>query len=184
MAFLIRVDVASAAPHRSRKSRWTRTGGAILSAAFSPDGRYLVAGAETYINSRGHASIWDLHQPGSASDTIVAKGTCSVAFSPDGTNVALSGTSDIITVWNVNSRTSHKVKANGEWVTSIAFTPDSRCLVAASPSGEIKFIDFGSNEQLGAFRVEEGIRRVGFFPERDDVLVVSSMSDMVRIWRY
>ena len=105
--------------------------------SFSPDGQYLAVGGHNVsfdpvvkiYNVADGEQAWVLDEasrPGS--------GSAPVAFSPDGTLLA-AGAMDGITLWSVPEMTflAHLEIEDTEatdWVTALAFSPDSRTLAA------------------------------------------------------
>ena len=70
---------------------------------------------------------------------------------------------------------------NGTWLTSIAYSPDGKSLVAASPAGEIRFWRAATGEPTGSLTVDRGIRRAFFAPNGNGI-VWASMDGTVEYW--
>lgn len=111
--------------------------GAVVSAAFSPDGELLATG-----NVGGSACVWDLTtgQPlheFDAKDQIDA-----VAFSPDAKILASGGAEQRLYLWDLAGG-----QPLGQWgshyptVSSISFTPDGKTIISASESGSVFLSD-------------------------------------------
>ena len=70
---------------------------------------------------------------------------------------------------------------NGSWLTSIAYSPDGKSLVTASPAGEIRFWRAATGEPTGSLTVDRGIRRAFFAPNGNGI-VWASMDGTVEYW--
>jgi RNA polymerase sigma factor (sigma-70 family) len=121
-------DVATGREVRS--ITMTTAGGGGWAQAFSPDGRTLAAGcAEGDDSAMG---LWDV-----ASGRQIRRlpwhkmrDSCAV-FSPDGRTLAASSQDDMIRLWDVASGRLLRQWACPWWSTTMAFSPDGRCLATA-----------------------------------------------------
>ncbi len=144
----------------------------IQSVSISADGKYLVSASED-----GTAKIWDL---AAAKETQNLKGhtgtVYSAAFSSDGKHVATGSHDGSVKIWDAASgkelgafkieKTEKKVddktkkeivtKIAGREFTHVAFTKDSKKVIAANLEGEIKILDL-AGKQLQEFKVADGI---------------------------
>jgi WD40 repeat protein len=111
---------------------------AVLSVAFSPDGRTLAAG--TYDDK---VWLWNVTSPGHPTPigqplTGPTSTVDSVAFSPDGRTLAAASDSDYkVWLWNVTSPghptpIGQPLTGPAGAVLSVAFSPDSRTLAAGT----------------------------------------------------
>ena len=115
-----KTKIASLAGHTDR----------IVSATFSPDSRYLVSGSWD-----GTAKLWDVGQQRLIRTMNVRKGVSSLAFSSDGTRLAVGSANKSITVWNLQSGAIlHELRGHKREVQALAFNADGSIL--ASVSGE------------------------------------------------
>ena len=84
----------------------------LLSLAFHPDGRRVIAGYGHFNGGgiRGHARLWDIATGSPMGDPFpdLTDGVWSVAFSPDGREAALTG-SGVVEIWDVRG-TPKKVR--------------------------------------------------------------------------
>ncbi|HET8658237.1 MAG TPA: AAA family ATPase [Micromonosporaceae bacterium] len=109
----------------------------LVSVAFSPDGRLLVAGGKNRM-----AYLWKLNDPTAAPRTLTgfSSEAVAVAFSSDSRTLAASN-ANTVRMWNVidPDRVAAPVVLTGptETVRSLAFTPDGRTLAAGSNDSSV-----------------------------------------------
>ena len=114
-------------------------GARVLSAAFSPDGRTIVAG---YFDNS--AWIWSLDGNGSPLRKLSGHSGLvnAVAFSPDGRRVATASWDTTARVWDSSSGALvFELKGHKGPVSSIAFSTDGHRLVTASYDNQARVWD-------------------------------------------
>ena len=119
----------------------------VTSAAFSPDGRYIVSGGcdeidvSTYACTQGSARVWEALTGTEVARMIHGDWVRSVAFSPDGRYIVSGGcdTYDVSTytctqgsarVWEALTSTEVARMTHDYWVESVAFSPDGQYVVS------------------------------------------------------
>ena len=99
----------------------------ITSVAFRSDGKILASGGEVI-------TLWDVATQSQLGQSIIDNsGAKSMAFSPDGSTLASGNTHGAITLWDTATHQPIGKPLQGEsltWVTSLAFSPDSKALAA------------------------------------------------------
>ncbi|HEV3081847.1 MAG TPA: hypothetical protein VGY66_18855, partial [Gemmataceae bacterium] len=111
-----------------------RAGAAVMTLAFSPDGRRLVMGGE-----EDRVKIWEV-QTGQEQTLKGHRGDVWAAtFSRDGRWVASAGEDSTVKVWDGRSGALvHNFRGHNGLVTSVAFSPDGRRLFSGSRDRTVK----------------------------------------------
>lgn len=105
-------------------------GSDVLSIAYSPDGRWLAAGAE-----RGWLWLWDLTLPDATPQRFEVEDylLSNVAFGPDGDLLAAGGSDGNVWLWNTADwdAAPQQLETQATAVSVLAFSPDGRWLASA-----------------------------------------------------
>jgi len=121
--------------------------GAVASAQFSPDGRFIVTGS--WDNS---AKIWDA-QTGRGYRKLEGGHTGyvnSAVFSPDGRYVLTASDDRTVRLWDVESATVvRSFNGHTDRVHRATFSPDGRFILTASSDRTARVWDVATGEQLG-----------------------------------
>ncbi len=151
----------------------------IYSAAFSPDGKYVLTGSEDRT-----AKLWDantgaeVHTFSGHGDTIY-----SVAFSPDG-KYAVTGSGDqTARLWNVASGAVVRTFAGHvAGVAAVAFSPDGRLIFTGSDDGTAKLWEAATGKEVRSFAAHTGwIASAAFSPDSKYILTGSG-DRTVKLW--
>ncbi|MFH1834041.1 MAG: WD40 repeat domain-containing protein, partial [bacterium] len=155
-------DVAS-----GRQVRMLSWSGALWGLSIEPAGRWLAAG-----HSRGELLLWDLRRLKREPHRVRAHdgGVRDVAFGPDGSLLATSGTDGRVRLWEVPSwRLVRVLSGHRDVVTSLAFRPDGKWLATAGQDGAVRLWEVGSGRLVRTLTSEEGaaskINTVAFSPD-------------------
>jgi WD40 repeat protein len=98
----------------------------------------------------------------------------SVAFSPQGDRLAVSGQDNIVRLWDVpGGQPLHALEGHTSWVWDVAFTPDGRTLATGSADdGTVRLWDTASG-QLRHMLALNNVGPVAFSPDGRQLAVVS-----------
>ncbi|MEO1444714.1 MAG: NB-ARC domain-containing protein, partial [Cyanobacteria bacterium J06635_11] len=108
---------------------------------------------------------------------------CSVAFSPDGTQLVSGSADRTIRLWDVGTGECLKtLSGHGNWVMSVAFSPDGTQLVSGSADRTIRLWDVSTGECLNTLSGHgHGVWSVAFSPDGTQ-LVSGSADRTIRLW--
>jgi WD40 repeat protein/serine/threonine protein kinase len=157
----------------------TRHTDAVGSLTFSPDGRLLAtAGA-----SDGSLLVWDAASGRPVHDlSIHAHRRSLVAFSPDGTTLAVGGEGRVH-LWDVRTgKRGEPLCRNEGPVRAVAFSPDGRLLASLDPRN-IQVLDWKNDRCLHTFRAEQPLRDLTFSPDSKTLAAITEGYPLVlRLW--
>ena len=152
---------------------------AVLSVAFSPDGKRLASASrdQTVI-------LWDVH-----SRKLLASleghqdAVVSVAFSPDGKRLASASRDQSMILWDVDSRKPlASLMGHKDAVFSVAFSPDGKRLASASWDQTMILWDVGSRKPLATLMGHnDAVFSVAFSPNGKR-LASASEDETVILW--
>ncbi|MER7793313.1 trypsin-like peptidase domain-containing protein [Streptomyces sp. NPDC097640] len=147
---------------------------------FSPDGRSLVGVDDSYDTVK----LWDV-ATGRTRTTFTADGVvASVAFSPDGSSLAIGNDSGTVKLWDVASSQARTVLTGraGFNGVSVAFSPDGRALAMGSNDSTVRIWDVSTGRirtTLAGYPVL-GVP-LAFSPD-GHTLATGSYDGTVRLW--
>jgi WD40 repeat protein len=187
-------DVASPAHPRALGPSWATGSGAVLSVAFSRDGRTLATGGDS-----GVVRLWDMATPAHprALGEPLATGRIgvnAVAFSPDRRTLATGGASGVVRLWDVTSPAhpqalghvlTGRTTGSGH-ILSVAFSRGGRTLATGGDSGVVRRWDVASPAHPQALGPSltvstDSIYSVAFSPD-GRTLATGGDSGVVRLW--
>jgi WD40 repeat protein len=168
--------------------RLTENSGVVGALAFSPDGKYLVAGFGTKFiftreSSPNPLKVWDV-----ATRRLIRRlhghmGYCiSLDFSRDGTQLASGSRDGTAIIWSTATWKETHTLRNGDHVEDVAFAPDGKTLAMASHEGSVRLWDVATGKLLERLRGHSSaVRSVVFSPD-GRTLASGSADHTVRLW--
>ena len=159
----------------------------LLSLAFSPDSRRIIAGYGEFNKPQGvgHANLWDLTSRKVLIEKIPGnRGTVySVAFSPDGREVALAS-DGLVEVCDVEAPTRpiRQLRGHTGFVYAVAFSPDGRYLASGGLDRTLRLWDRATGNEIRPFYGHEGfVRGLAFSPD-GRWLISASEDKTLKLW--
>lgn len=152
--------------------------GRVEPIVFHP-GSGFVAGAAP----GGVARVWRL--PDGAEEVSLADGEAAVtdlAWSPDGTLLAVSTADGVLRLWDWKARQIRRRMAHGKGALMLSFDPSGRTLAAGSSDRSITLWETATGQRLHTLEGhDESIHNVAFSPDGRRLASVSS-DRTARIW--
>ena len=155
------------------------TGTAVLSVAWSPDGKRLATGSQDTT-----AKVWDA---ASGRDVLTLRGQhdsiSSVAWSPDAKQLATGSGDGTARVWDAETGEDLlRLSGHDASVFSVAWSPDMRRLATASQDGTTKVWDAEAGKQLLTLRGHTGpVYSVAWSPD-ERRLATASLDHTAKVW--
>ncbi|MBD2067173.1 NACHT domain-containing protein [Leptolyngbya sp. FACHB-671] len=144
-----------------------------------------------------HLSIWQAYLPATnlsqvnfagsdLSKSVFAEtfgGVISVAFSPDGQQLATSDTSGEIHIWQIATGNQLLIcSGHAHWTWALAFSPNGEFLASASDDYLVKLWEVETGECLKTFRGHMySVNAIAFSPDGQQI-ATSSQDATIRIW--
>jgi WD40 repeat protein len=161
--------------------------GFMNSAAFSPNGKYVVSGGcdqpnEYYYScSQGSARVWEISTGKEIARMLHKRTVTSVSFSPDSMYVVSGSYDDTARVWNATTGKEISRMTHSGTVNSVAFSFDGKYVVSGSADGSARVWEANTGKEIASMLHEQTVTSVSFSP--DSMYIVSgSYDNTARVW--
>jgi WD40 repeat protein len=145
----------------------------LYAIAFAPNGLSVAAA------SQGAAEIWNVTD-GRRTRIVTSQGLRSVAFSPDGSLLAIGGTDGTVRLWNIAQwREVRSLNGGDGTIVALAFTPDGGTLAAAGSDGKIALWHPALGDLLG--RIDLSANSLVFAPDGKRI-IAGGNDGSVSVW--
>jgi eukaryotic-like serine/threonine-protein kinase len=157
----------------------------VLSLAFSPDSKRIIARYGQFVRSQfvGHANLWDLTSSKLITTIPESRGGNCIAFSPDGREVAVARVG-LVELWDLKAAPERirSIPCHGGTVFAVAFSPDGRYLASGGLDRAIRLWDHVTGKEICAFFGHEGFIRGLAFSPNGRWIVSASEDYSVKLW--
>ena len=169
------VDLLPAQERRKQKG--------VMCLQYSPDGDLLVAGNwPSPSGDRGGAVVWDLNTRRVLARIRFASWYGGLAFSHDGTTLAVPNSDYDVLLWDVDSRQNLGLLKGHEYIVkSVAFSPDKRTLATAS-ADKIFLWDVATRERLAELEPNQAVLEWVAFSPDGTTLASSGRDGTIKLW--
>lgn len=168
---------------------WNRQGKALASAqapastqfvVFSPNGQRLISGGSK--STTGQTCLWNIRSGQIQQQDCQDVASRTVAFSPNGQQVALGDASGTIHLWDLQRNQLTPWQAGQSAIVSLAFSADGQTLASGSADGQIRLSMQG--QMIGQpFAGHQTAVQSLAFNAQDQSLVSLGSDGEVRIWQ-
>ena len=151
----------------------------VYSAAFSPDGRYIVTGSFDHT-----AKVWDAKI---GKELLTLKGHSSVvypaAFSPDGRWIVTGSYDNTAKVWGASGgKELLTLKGHSGGIMAAAFSANSQSIITGSQDGTAKVWDAANGKERFTLKVHnDGVFSAAFSPD-GKWIVTGSKNGPAKVW--
>jgi WD40 repeat protein len=153
--------------------------GFLKCVTFSPDGKWLASSNQDPI-----VKIWDMTTGKEAFTlTVSSAGVLSVAFSPDGTRLAMTGQT-VVHIWDLTTNKEKRIlKGHIGSTYSVAFSPDGSRLATAGQDGTVRIWDATFSEEAPFVTgYKTTTISVAFSPDRQRIASAGRNRTTVEVW--
>jgi WD40 repeat protein len=156
--------------------------------AFSPDGRYVLAGGGSVDHPEGTISIWEA-ATGRAVRTwhLHEAQVKRLVFSPNRRQLATVGFDRKVILWDWSPATAHTqavltLQGHKDWIADVAFSPDGRRLATASFDHTTKLWDARTGKELLTLSGHTDLVSGVTFSPNGETLATSGYDGTARLW--
>jgi RNA polymerase sigma factor (sigma-70 family) len=159
--------------------------GHVLDLRFSPDGRLLAAAGSMNTDSQGGQTVLLDLDTGKPRLTLEHRhwARC-LAFSPDGTTLAVACDQEEFGTWDVASGQKRPALPGdfGPGFASVAFTPDGRLLALGGYDKVVRLWDWRAGREVGRLAAGGIVRSLAFSRDGKTLLTGQDGPQFVQLW--
>ncbi len=157
----------------------SKTSGAVLSTAISPDGKTLVVGLED-----GNVRLFDV-QTGEVTFTITKHTgpVWAIDFHPDGKRFATGSEDSQVWLWNLDAlKEPIKNFGQGTSVRCLAFSQDGLKLAVADRGGSVELIDLKTDRREFVFDHKASVTALALSVPDAAMIATAGSDKIIRLW--
>ena len=155
--------------------------GAVASAEFSPDGRWLVTAGWDHT-----ARIWNV-QTGRAEHKLLGQHTDDIndaVFSPDGRQVLTASDDGTAVLWNIETESPAVIlRGHGKRINSAVFSQDGRWILTASDDRTARVWDAKTGKELLVLKGHEWAVQSAEFSKDGQRIITAGDDNTARVWK-
>lgn len=153
------------------------------SVAFTPNGRYLIAGGGIAGKS-GTTVVWDVTtgrrmlSAGREFDSVLA-----ADLRPDLGGIALGGPARRVKIWDLATmEETHSIKKHTDWLTALDYSPDGILLATGDRNGGVYVWESHSGNEFHSLRNHQAAITAAVWRADSNLLATTSEDGTVRFW--
>ena len=150
--------------------------GGIFSLSFSPDGSTLAS------NSYETVALWDVTKKMNIATFEHTSTVTSVAFSPNGTILALGTIDGMIALWDVAMRTNIATLEGHTGEVKVAFSPGGTLLASGAEDGTVKLWDVATLKNVATLEEHTSYISSITFSSDGTMLASGAGDNTVKLW--
>jgi len=151
----------------------------VNSVAFSPDGKFVVAGSLDF--NQFTVSVSEITTGDEIARMTHDGWVYSVAFSPDGKFVVAGSVGGTVRVWEITTGNEIARMTHDDAVESVAFSPDGKFVVSGGADNSVRVWEITTGNEIARMTHDDAVNSVAFSP--DGKFVVAGSGDgTARVW--
>ena len=152
--------------------------GSNTAIAFSPDGKWMVAGGSPGPLDAGSITLWNT-RTWSPFKSLTGVGNVphALEFSPDSRLLVSGHEDDMVRVWDIAAENTRSLRGHNKAVHDVAFSPDGRSIASASRDTTVRIWDAESGALRASLPHDRPVFSLAFHPQGR--LLATSTGDLI-----